>query len=240
MFDDLVKPQVHLGARRWYSLPLSIGAHAIVIGVFLILPLMSLGVLPTPVSAIEWVPPHELLRVVPSLPAPAVRGPAAPPRGGQSNPDAAPVVAPRGISDERGQTGQASFDEGPATSGMTGGVADLGNGSVVEGPPLPPPPPAVREPVPVGGHIRPPQKIRDVAPVYPSLAQNARAEGIVILSATIDTDGRVLSAKILRSAPLFDRAAIDAVLQWQFTPTLLNGVPVPVIMTVTVNFTLQR
>jgi len=56
---------------------------------------------------------------------------------------------------------------------------------------------------------------------------------------TIGPDGRVKEAKVLRSIPLLDQAALDAVKQWQFTPTLLNGVPVPVIMTVTVNFTLQ-
>jgi hypothetical protein len=52
-------------------------------------------------------------------------------------------------------------------------------------------------------------------------------------------DGKVADAKVLRSIPLLDSAALDAVRQWEFTPTLLNGVPVPVIMTVTVNFTLQ-
>ena len=62
---------------------------------------------------------------------------------------------------------------------------------------------------------------------------------VVIIEATIGPDGRVKEAKVLRSIPLLDQAALDAVKQWQFTPTLLNGVPVPVIMTVTVNFTLQ-
>ena len=61
----------------------------------------------------------------------------------------------------------------------------------------------------------------------------------VFRMATIGADGRVKDAKVLRSIPLLDQAALDAVKQWQFTPTLLNGVPVPVIMTVTVNFTLQ-
>jgi len=63
--------------------------------------------------------------------------------------------------------------------------------------------------------------------------------GVVIIEATIGANGRVTDAKVLRSIPLLDQAALDAVKQWVFTPTLLNGVPVPVIMTVTVNFTLQ-
>jgi TonB family protein len=61
----------------------------------------------------------------------------------------------------------------------------------------------------------------------------------VILEAVIDAAGNVSSAKVLRSIPLLDQAAIDAVMQWQYTPTLVNGVPSPVIMTVTVNFTLR-
>jgi len=75
--------------------------------------------------------------------------------------------------------------------------------------------------------------------VYPPIAQSARVQGVVILEATIGPDGRVQNAKILRSVPLLDAAALEAVQQWEYTPTLLNGEPVPVIMTVTVNFTLQ-
>lgn len=93
-------------------------------------------------------------------------------------------------------------------------------------------------PIPVGLGIDAPRKILHVPPVYPALAQAARVQGAVILEATIDRDGRVASARVLRSIPLLDQAALDAVRQWRFTPTSLNGVPVPVLMTVTVNFTL--
>jgi protein TonB len=64
-------------------------------------------------------------------------------------------------------------------------------------------------------------------------------QGVVIIEATIDTEGRVRNAFVLRSIPLLDQAALDAVRQWEFEPVQLNGVPKPVIMTVTVNFTLQ-
>jgi TonB family protein len=114
--------------------------------------------------------------------------------------------------------------------------ADSMSAFVAAAPPPPPPPAA---PVRVGGNIKPPQKTRDVRPVYPPIAQSARVQGIVIIEATIGPDGAVKDAKVLRSIPLLDQAALDAVRQWQFTPTLLNGVPVPVIMTVTVQFTLQ-
>jgi protein TonB len=91
----------------------------------------------------------------------------------------------------------------------------------------------------VGGNIQAPKKTHDARPVYPPIAQSARVQGIVIIEATIGPSGKVESAKVLRSIPLLDQAALDAVKQWVFTPTLLNGVPVPVIMTVTVQFTLQ-
>ncbi|RPJ84760.1 MAG: energy transducer TonB, partial [Acidobacteria bacterium] len=110
-------------------------------------------------------------------------------------------------------------------------------GGLPEAPPPPPPPP--QAPVRVGGNIKPPQKVKDVKPIYPAIAQSARVQGVVIIEATIGPNGRVQDARVLRSIPLLDQAALDAVKQWEFTPTLLNGVPVPVIMTVTVNFTLQ-
>jgi protein TonB len=61
----------------------------------------------------------------------------------------------------------------------------------------------------------------------------------VIIEAIIGADGRVQDARILRSIPLLDQAALDAVKQWEFTPTMLNGAPVPVISTMTVQFTLN-
>ena len=88
----------------------------------------------------------------------------------------------------------------------------------------------------VGGKIKPPIKMNDVAPVYPAIAQNAGVTGVVIVEATIGADGKVIDAKVLRSVPMLDQAALDAVRQWEYAPTLLNGVPVPVVMTVTINF----
>ena len=84
-----------------------------------------------------------------------------------------------------------------------------------------------------------PVKTKHVAPVYPPIAQSAHVQGVVILEALLGPDGKVQDALILRSIPLLDQAALDAVKQWEFTPTLLNGAPVPVIMTATVQFTLQ-
>ena len=120
---------------------------------------------------------------------------------------------------------------------MAGGIMGGIVGGLVAAPPPPPPPPA--KPVRVGGNVKPPQKLTHVNPVYPPIAQSARVSGVVIIEAVIGPDGNVQSAKILRSIPLLDDAAMTAVRQWVFTPTLLNGFPVAVIMTVTVNFTLS-
>lgn len=92
----------------------------------------------------------------------------------------------------------------------------------------------------VGGGIKAPMKVVHVNPVYPPIAQSARVQGVVIVEARLEGDGSVGAARVLRSIPLLDEAALDAVRQWRFTPTLMNGVPTPVIMTLTVNFVLQQ
>src|SRR5206468_2922766 len=84
----------------------------------------------------------------------------------------------------------------------------------------PPPPPPPAAPVRVGGNIKPPQKVKDVRPTYPAIAQSARVQGIVIIEATIGPGGKVQDARVLRSIPLLDQSALDAVKQWEFTPTL--------------------
>jgi TonB family protein len=121
-------------------------------------------------------------------------------------------------------------------------------GAVPPPPPPPPPAPSVvpagtsvdgTKPLRVGGSIGVPTKIKDVRPVYPEDARASGVQGVVILEAVIDETGAVSSARVLRSIPMLDQAALDAVRQWQFTPTLLSGVPVSVMMTVTINFTTQ-
>jgi protein TonB len=156
-----------------------------------------------------------------------------------ANVNAAPTEAPKEIVPEAPKTpsmgeGVPGGVEGGVPGGVVGGVV----GGLPEAPPPPPPPPP-QAPVRVGGAIKPPNKTKHVPPIYPPIAQSARVSGIVIIEATIGADGKVKDAKVLKSIPLLDQSALDAVKQWQFTPTLLNNVPVPVIMTVTVNFTLQ-
>ena len=88
----------------------------------------------------------------------------------------------------------------------------------------------------VGGSIKAPVKVKDVRPIYPAAAREAGVYGVVIIEVKIGTDGRIEEGHVLKSIPLLDDAALDAVKQWEFVPTLLNGVPTPIIMTVTINF----
>jgi protein TonB len=94
-------------------------------------------------------------------------------------------------------------------------------------------------PVRPGGDILPPTRTTYVPPVYPPIAIQAKRDGTVVLEAVIDETGTVRDVTVLRSVPLLDRAAIDAVRQWRYSPTKLNGIPVAIIMTVTVTFTLK-
>ena len=93
----------------------------------------------------------------------------------------------------------------------------------------------------VGGDIQRPQKIVHVDPVYPEQAKADRIEGMVIVETVIATNGTVMDVQVIRSAHrLLDAAAVDAVSQWEFTPTLLNGEPVELVMSVNVTFSLPR
>jgi protein TonB len=80
-------------------------------------------------------------------------------------------------------------------------------------------------------------KVRDVAPIYPAVAKSARVDGTVVIEATIDEEGKVSEAKVVKSVPLLDQAALTAVRQWEYEPALMKKEPVPVVMTVNVSFT---
>ena len=235
MFGDVVDPSIKVGSQKWYTVPLSIIAHVVLFGAVIIIPLMATDVLPTPPSMMAFVgaPP------TPPPPPPPPPSAAPPPKTPApiANPNAAPIEAPKQIIPETPSVGVSEGVPGGVEGGVPGGVMGGVVGGLPEAPPPPPPPP--QAPVRVGGAIKQPTKLKNVPPVYPPIAQSARVQGVVIIEATIGADGKVKDAKVLRSIPLLDQAALDAVKQWVFTPTLLNNVPVPVIMTVTVNFTLQ-
>lgn len=90
----------------------------------------------------------------------------------------------------------------------------------------------------VGNGVAPPVKVKDVAALYPPIAQSARVQGIVTLDVRVEPDGHVSNARVTQGPPLLQRAAFDAVRQWEFTPPMLDGKPVAVLITVTVEFKL--
>jgi protein TonB len=100
--------------------------------------------------------------------------------------------------------------------------------------------PVVDGPAVAGVDVAPPRKRHDVSPVYPPIAASARIEGTVVLEAVIDREGNVSNLRVVKSIPLLDNAALEAVRQWKYEPTRLNGRPVPVVMTVTLSFVLKR
>ena len=95
------------------------------------------------------------------------------------------------------------------------------------------------EPFRIGGGIGAPMKVADVTPVYPPEAREARVQGVVIMELTLSPTGEVSDVQVLRSVPLLDEAAVAAVRQWRYEPTLVDGEPVSVLLTVTVNFMLR-
>ena len=158
----------------------------------------------------------------------------APPAAGVSA--AAPVEEPSSIEPETGRFGRADGDEGGIAGGFDEGIGETassggGSGGASAG--------ALREPLRIGGTIGPPRKIKDVKPLYPQIAVFQQARGTVIIEITIGTDGKVQDARIVHSVPQLDLAALEAVRQWEYEPTRVNGVLVALAMTVIVNFTIQ-
>lgn len=231
LFGDVQQPSVRVGTRSRYTVPLSLAAHAVALLAVVAATIVGPVVLPGLASAdIVYT-----TIVVPPAPPPMVRR-ATEPAAPRGNPNAAPTVAPDTIAPEP----DVPVGDWPVVERGVGELPGITSFDTVAGDPPPsPPPPVVTAPLRVGGEIQPPRKVHDVAPVYPVIAQTARVEGLVILEALIDAGGRVQSTRVLRSIPLLDAAAVAAVAQWQYTPTLLNGTPVPVVMTVTVSFRLR-
>ena len=215
---------------------LSALVHAAILSTIFVTQLLSLGPLPIPRTVLAFsdalpVSIHDI-----PLPPPA-RGGAAPSEG--TSPAVAPIEAPADIAPERDvsdvRAGHDATGVPGVETGVVGGIDLPGDGLQVE---PPPPPPVSREPIRLHAGMQAPRKIVNVPPHYPPHAQAARVEGTVVLDAVIDPTGRVTGVRVTHSVNLLDQAAIDAVRQWRFTPTLLNGEPVSILLTVTVRFTL--
>ena len=150
---------------------------------------------------------------------------------------------------------QESSGVGGVVGGVPGGVAGGSPGGVLGGiigsvptsaPPPPPPPPAkVEKPktpsrITIGGNVQQAKLVRQPKPVYPPLAKQARISGVVHLAAVISKDGTIQDLKVISGHPLLIPAALEAVKQWVYQPTLLNGEPVEVSTQIDVNFTLSQ
>ena len=216
---------------RTRTFVLSLVLHVLLVGGFMVTRIMAATELPDPPRAITFVIVRPELPDVPTPPA-------------RANPSPTPAVKPNAVPVEEPEFLRPELPDRPDDSLLRADVVLGAGGDGIDAiPDAPPPPPARRvelpQPMRVGGIIRQPQKVHHVAPVYPEIARSARVSGIVILEATLAEDGSVRDVRVLRSVPLLDAAAVAAVREWRFTPTLLNGTPVAVVMTVTVAFNLN-
>jgi protein TonB len=223
---------------RRYIRVLSAFIHVAIVSTLIGAQLFSPGPLPTPRTVLAFSNPLTP-RIVDIQLLPPPRGARAP--ADHTSTTGAPIVAPSDITPETGienlPSVQASTEMPGVEAGVRGGIDLPGSGLRVE-PPPPPPAAAPQPPIRLRSGMEPPRKTVNVLPRYPATAQAARLEGTVVLDAVIDATGRVTDVHVIRSIRLLDQAAIDAVREWRFTPTLLNGNPVPILLTVTVQFKL--
>jgi protein TonB len=224
--------------------------------------LIAFGVM-IPLIWFDELPGAQLSALITAPPPPPPPPPppaAAPPKVVKVIPrqmDAGKLMTPKVIPKE---IKQIQEDEAPpsagvgVTGGVPGGVAGgavggvLGGilGSVPSAAPPPPPPPKKEAPkpkpsiIPVGGRVQNAKLIRHPDPIYPQIAKSARISGTVELSAIIGEDGKIQQLTVVSGHPLLRQAALDAVKQWVYQPTLLNEQAVKVSTTIDVIFTLSQ
>jgi protein TonB len=250
MFDSISREGSLSPITGFTSLLASMFIHAAVVGLLVVLPLVFIKGLPPEPLAYVWNPPSMPVFKIPSRSHPLPGKPA-----GQVSRGAAifktsiplegmrtPREIPRGIP--------APSDEMPLFTGMPGSigdsiefggpVADSGIGWPVvipDPPPLPEPP---KKPAPVRvGTLEPSMLIRRIEPVYPELARIAHISGTVRLQAVIDEEGNVTNVTVLSGHQVLWPAAVDAVKQWKYTPTVQNGELVPILAVINVIFKLR-
>lgn len=243
MFEDLVLSRpAHPGSEHARALPVSLLFHGIAAGVVVLLPALTTELPPVQANPIYCpLPPPVVAIATPPTPPPVPprRAPAASPRAVRSQAVVPTAGTGPAVPSSSSLVASDTIDpDAPALcfSNCTGGEHV---GAALPGPPIgddvggdPP----IRR---AGRDVTPPAKLSGNPPVYPSLAKQARIEGDVVIECTIDPSGRVVNATVTQHVPLLDQAALDAVLGWRYRPTLVDGVPVPVLMTVTVRFRIR-
>jgi protein TonB len=218
------------------TLPVSVGVHCVALLGFLVWPLTAGITLPqVPPKLPTWV-------AAMAIPAPPFVRPAPTPvtSTARFSDNAAPTAAPEKINPEIPSSAPSLPDLPPGDAIGSTDLGAISGGSDRFVAPPPPVPQRIAAPVRVSDLVQQPRKIVDARPAYPDLARQAHVEGTVILEAILDRDGRVDNVRVVRSVPLLDAAAVQAVRQWRYTPTVLHGQPVQVLMTITINFQLQQ
>jgi protein TonB len=248
--DALFESQRRKKKRNPITVALSLGAHVIVLGVLVLVPLLQTQALTLPkVDMSMFLPRSNNTR--PPVDVFTTRH--ATPNRTNTAPSVftEPTFIPQQIAvvDEpsRSDAPIVPFSNGP--TGFEGFISKLSNHTaeigLPAGPPspppsAPPPPPTVdAHPVRVNGGVQAAKLIYQVKPVYPPLARQARVQGVVVLEAVINKNGAIGSLRVVSGHPLLNQAALDAVKQWRYEPTLLSSEPIDVITSVTVTFTLQ-
>lgn len=237
------------GKKPW-TMAASLTLQAAIVGSLILLSLWHTEMLPrvqmapslpfTPPKAVEIVS-SERTRAVSSAAAELPRAFTAPVR----IPSDVPVIVDAGAPAPEIAAGPSI----PGTEGLgvPGGVTGfIGQRNVqIAPPPSAPKPPAAKpegpsKPLEVGGRVMEAMIVKRVLPVYPRLAKDMRLSGTVKLVGVIAKDGTIQKLEVVQGHPLLTAAALDAVRQWVYRPTLLNGKPVEVIAPIEVHFTLGR
>ena len=244
MFEDALMENVQKGTSRW-SVILSTVLQLFLVGVFLLIPLINYYELPDAdfVSFLTAPPPPP-----PPPPPPAAVVVKAVPKEFDSGALTQPVAIPDKVAiieediaaPSAGIAGVVGGVPGGSVGGQIGGVL----GGIISSAASTAPPPPVKKKAPpkrirVGGNVAKARLTRQVRPQYPPLARQARIQGTVKLSAVISKDGSIQKLEVMSGHPLLVPAALAAVTQWRYKPTLLNGEAVEVLTNIDVNFTLS-
>lgn len=240
MFNDLVISGVNsTKTHKSWTVVVSTIVQAGILGILILIPLIYTEALPKGMLTTFIVPPPP----PPPPPPPAIARIVKPVvhliKNGQMM---APTVIPKKI--EMIKEDPTPPDVG-VTGGVVGGVPGGSAGGVlggiiggVGGAPPPPPPPKAKGPLRVGGNVQQANLLRQITPIYPPIAKTAHIQGTVILHAIISKEGAIEQLEYVTGPPLLMKNAMDAVRQWRYRPTMLNGEPVEVDTTISVVFTL--
>ena len=254
MFEQTFVEGVGKTNKSW-TVMVSFAGQIILITVAVILPLIYTEVLPsTTLQSFLVAPPPPPPPPPPPAAAPPVKVVKVIPRQFDAGKLMAPKSVPREIATiKEDELPPPSSGVAGVVGGMSGGVSGGAVGGVLGGiiggipsaaPPPPPPPPVKKDAAPirikVGGNVQGALILKKTPPIYPQLAKSARVSGVVHLAAIISKDGTIQELHSLGGPALLIQAAMDAVKQWVYRPTMLNGEPVQVETTIDVNFTLNQ